>query len=230
MGRAARPEEDSMALTLASPLPKGAEYCAEAAEAAAAAEGVSPYLLLGICYAESNFGQALKPKGPAGSGDFIARPTSPDRDKRMAAFPLPGVVKKMLEDGIPQRKLAGPITAWVPTHTGWGCGLMQFDYEAHFEFCKSGDWKEPEAIMRQAAKLLKHNVASLKKLSPDLKGADLGMAAIAAYNAGPGRVAKFLKEGKGLDAATFHPGYHTKIMKKADELAGASGAWMPGLV
>jgi hypothetical protein len=219
-----------MPLKLAASLPKGSEYCADAAEKAAAAEGISPYLLLGICYAESNFGQALKPKGPEGSGDYIARPSTPDRDKKMAAFPLPGVVKKNLPDGIPQRKLAGPVMAWVPTHTGWGCGLMQFDYEAHFEFCKSGDWKEPEAIMRQAAKLLKSNVVTLKKLAPQLTGHELGAAAIAAYNAGAGRVAKFLKEGKGLDAATFHPGYHTKIMKKADELAGSSGAWAQGLV
>lgn len=219
-----------MALHLASPLPKGTEYCADAAEKAAAAEGVSPYLLLGVCYAESNFGQALKPKGPTGSGDYIARPCTPDRDKRMAQAPLPGVERKVLPEGIKARKLAGPVEAWVPTHTGWGCGLMQFDYEAHFAFCSSGAWKDPEAIMRNAAKLLKQNVASLKKLAPQLAGHDLGMAAVAAYNAGAGRVAKFLKEGKTLDDATFHPGYAAKITKKADELAGASGAWAQGLV
>lgn len=219
-----------MALHLASPLPKGTEYCAEAAEEAAKAEGVSPYLLLGICFAESNFGQALKPKGPEGSGDYIARPSTPDRDKRMASHPLPGVVKKVLSEGIPSRKLAGPVEAWVPTTTGWGCGLMQFDYEAHFEFCKSGAWKDPAAIMTNAAKLLKSNVVALKKLAPQLKGAELGMAAVAAYNAGAGRVAKMLAAGKTLDDATFHPGYATKITKKADDLAGASGSWLTGLV
>lgn len=219
-----------MALTLASPLPKGTEYILAAAEQAAITEGVSPFLLLGVCYAESNYGLALKPKGPEGSGDFIPRPTSPDRDKRMKEAPLPGVVRKTLAEGIPSRKLAGPCEAWVPTTTGWGCGLVQFDYEAHYEFCKSGAWKDPVAIMGAAARLLKQNVASLKKLMPSLAGADLALAAVAAYNAGAGRVAKMLKEGKGLDAATFHPGYASKIAKKADELAGASGSWMKGLV
>lgn len=214
-----------MTLSLAKPLPAGAEYLAGIAEDAGTKYGISPYLLLGVCYAESNFGQALKPKGPEGSGDFIARPCSPDRDKRMKEFPLPGVVRKTLPEGIPQRKLAGPIEAWVPTHTGWGCGLMQFDYEAHYDFCKSGAWKKPEKILEQAAFLLATNRKSLMRKMPKLKGIDLEYAMVASYNAGVGRVVKFLSEGKGLDAATFHPGYHTKICKKADELAGRGGAF-----
>jgi len=188
------------------------------------AEGVSPWLLLGICYAESNFGQALKPKGPEGSGDFIPRPCTPDRDKRMAQYPLPGVERKTV-DGIKARGITGLVDAWVPTHTGWGCGLMQFDYEAHFDFCKSGQWKDPSIIIRHACGLLKNNRKSLKKMVPMLEGAALDRATIASYNAGAGRVAKFLKEGKSLDACTFHPGYVDKICKKADELAGASGSW-----
>jgi hypothetical protein len=215
-----------MALKLAVPLPKGAEYLADICEAVGPKYGISPYLLLGVCYAESNYGQALKPKGPEGSGDFIPRPTSPDRDKRMKEFPLPGVVKKTLAEGIPARKLAGPCEAWVPTTTGWGCGLMQFDYEAHYEFCKSGAWKDPAKIIEQAAKLLSGNRKVLKSKMPSLSGVELEHAMCASYNAGTGRVVKFLTEKKGLDAATFHPGYHTKICKKADELAGQSGAFM----
>lgn len=217
-----------MSLVLAAPLPKGSEYIAEAAEAGAQKEGVSPYLLLGICYAESNFGQALKPKGPEGSGDFIARPSTPERDEKMKKAPLPGVEKKMV-DSIKARNILTPTMAWVPTHTGWGVGLMQFDYEAHFDFCKSGEWKKPAVILARAAQLLKTNKATLNKLMPELKGPDLALAAIAAYNAGPGRVAKMLKAGKTLDDATFHPGYATKITKKADELAGHSGSWLEGL-
>jgi len=215
-----------MSLKLASPLPKGAEYLEEVAEKVGNAEGVSPYLLLGICYAESNFGAALKPAGPAGSGDFIARPCSPDRDAKMASNPLPGVVKKTLAEGIKSRKIAGPCEAWVPTTTGWGCGLLQFDYEAHYDFCKSGAWKEPEKIFVQACKLLKSNKSYIAKKLPNLKAHELEHAMIAAYNAGAGRVVKFLSEGKALDAATFHPGYVKKIADKADALAGASGAFM----
>lgn len=207
-------------------LPKGSEHLMDIAKKIGHAEGVSPWLLLGICYAESNFGQALKPKGPDGSGDFIPRPRTPDRDKRMKEAPLPGVELKTLPGGIPSRKITGPCEAWVPTHTGWGCGLMQFDYEAHYDFCKSGQWKEPAIIIRHACGLLKSNRKSLQRLVPLLEGASLDRATIASYNAGAGRVSKFLKEGKSLDACTFHPGYVDKICKKADELAGASGAWL----
>lgn len=215
-----------MSLTLAKALPKGAEHLADVAEKIGSAEGVSPYLLLGICYAESNFGAALKPKGPDGSGDFIPRPCTPDRDKRMKEAPLPGVVRKVLPEGIPARKIAGPAEAWVPTTNGWGCGLLQFDYEAHFDFCKSGQWKEPAIIFRAACGLLKQGRKSLQKMIPSLSGAELDRATIASYNAGAGRVAKFLKDGKSLDSCTFHPGYVDKICNKADEFAGHSGSWL----
>lgn len=212
-------------LTLATPLPKGAEYLADVAEAAGNKLGVSPYLLLGICYAESNFGAALKPPGPAGSGDFIPRACSPDRDKKMAASPLPGVQKKTLVNGIPQRKLAGPCDAWVPTDTGWGCGLLQFDYEAHYEFCKSGAWKEPAKIFEQACKLLLDGRKAIAAKCPGLDPHALDQAMIASYNAGAGRVSKAILAKQPLDSVTFHPGYVDKICKKADALAGHSGSW-----
>lgn len=218
-----------MALHLAVALPKGTEYLADVAEKACAPHGLPPYLLLGICYAESNFGLALKPPGPAGSGDYIARPCSPERDKRMAQFPLPGVERKRLADGIKARKIAGPVDAWVPTTTGWGCGLLQFDYEAHFDFCKSGAWKEPPRIFDQACKLLLEGRKVLKRRVPTLAGHDLDRAMIASYNAGAGRVANAVLDKKPLDSVTFHPGYVEKICGKADTLAGHSGAWVTGL-
>lgn len=214
-----------MSLSLAKPLPKGAEYLADVAAKAGADNGISPYLLLGICYAESNFGAALKPPGPTGSGDFIARPATPDRNAKMASNPLPGVTRKVLPDGIKSRKLVGPTDAWVPTTTGWGCGLLQFDYEAHFEFCKSGAWKEPAKIFDAACKLLLQGRKFLAGKHPELKGVMLDRAMIAAYNAGAGRVHKFLTDKKSLDECTFHPGYVDKICNKADEFAGASGAF-----
>jgi hypothetical protein len=214
-----------MSLSLAKPLPKGAEYLADVAAKAGADNGISPYLLLGICYAESNFGAALKPPGPTGTGDFIPRVADKDTNEKMAKNPLPGVEKKVLPDGIKARKVAGPVEAWVPTHTGWGCGLLQFDYEAHYEFCKSGAWKEPAKVFDQACKLLKGNRSFLAKKHPELTGIALDRAMIASYNAGAGRVSKFLTDKKSLDECTFHPGYIDKICKKADEFAGASGAF-----
>lgn len=214
-----------MSLNLALSLPKGCEYLADVAEKAGEEHKVSPYLLLGICYAESNYGLALKPPGPTGSGDYIARPATPDRNAKMAAAPLPGVVRKVLPEGIKSRKLVGPTDAWVPTTTGWGCGLMQFDYEAHYDFCKSGAWKEPAAIFAQACKLLLSNKKFLAGKLPKLNAHEISQASIAAYNAGAGRIAKFMAEGKGYDAATFHPGYVKKITDRAEAHAGASGVW-----
>ena len=212
-------------MNLAKPLPKEAEYLADVAEKAGSEHGVSPYLLLGICYAESNFGAALKPPGPTGSGDFIARPATPERNAHMAKAPLPGVERKVV-DGIKARKLVGPVDAWVPTTTGWGCGLMQFDYEAHFDFCSSGAWKEPAKVFGQACKLLIGNRKLLVGKHSELDHYALMRATIASYNAGAGRVHKFLVDKKPLDEATFHHGYVDKICNKADELAGASGAWV----
>lgn len=214
-----------MSLPLASPLPKGTEYLIPVAADAATANKMSPYLLLGICFAESNFGLALKPPGPGGSGDYIARPATPDRNAKMAASPLPGVVRKVLPEGIKARKIAGPCDAWVPTHTGWGCGLLQFDYEAHFDFCKSGAWKEPARIFDQACKLLLSGRKVLAAKCPSLSGPALDQAMIASYNAGAGRVAKAVIANQPLDSVTFHPGYVKKICDKADQLAGHSGAW-----
>lgn len=200
-------------------LPKGTDYLVDVAVEAGTKNNTSPFLLLGICYAESNFGLALKPPGPAGSGDFIPRPCTPERDKRMVEFPLPGVVRQRLQDGIKARKIAGPCEAWVPTHTGWGCGLMQFDYEAFFDFCKSGAWKDPPRIMEQACKLIASNQRTISAKVPGLAPGALMLASIAAYNAGAGRVVKALLAKQALDTVTFHPGYHTKIERKASDLA-----------
>lgn len=213
-------------MILVAPLPKGTEYLADIAENACATNGLSPYLLLGLCFAESNYGLALKPPGPTGTGDFIPRPCSTERDARMKKAPLPGVVRKTLEGGIPSRKLTGTVVAWVPTHTGWGCGLLQFDYEAFFDFCSSGDWKKPEAIFAKACELLLGNRKLLAAKFPNLTGGDLDKAMLASYNAGVGRVSSALKKGQSLDTVTFHPDYVGKITRKADALAGRPNSWM----
>jgi hypothetical protein len=199
-------------------LPKGTEYLKELAQQIAPKYGLAPSLLLALCYAESNYGLALKPPGPTGSGDFIPRPCSPARDKRMAEAPLPGVVKKTLPNGIPARKIAGPVEAWVPTTNGWGCGLMQFDYEAHYAFCKSGEWKEPAKIMEQACKLLTQNRKQIAA-KVVVSGEDLDKAMIASYNAGVGAVVKALQNDVPVEGVTFHRDYVQKILAKTKELS-----------
>lgn len=200
-----------------------AELAAMAHELAPAA-GVSPWLVLGIAFAESNFGKALKPPNPSGSGDFIARPSNPVRDAFLEKHPLPGVVKKTLPKGIPSRKITGPVAAWCPTTHGWGVGVFQIDYEAHRDFIEKGTWKDVKACMQYAIELLVGNRKYLAKAC-GIMGDELDDAMIASYNAGAGRVAKHIRNDWDLDKATFHPGYIGKIKKKADELAGQLNAW-----
>jgi len=218
-----------MALHLAKSLPAGTEYLLPVVEKLQAKHGVSAYLLLGFLNAESRYGLALKPANASGSGDFIARQSTPERDARLVKSPLPGVAKKQV-DGIKARGITTPCMAWVPTTNGWGCGLFQLDYESHFDFCKSGAWLDPEKAGDYAVtKILKPNRTFLAK-KHGLSGVALEHAMVASYNAGAGRVSKFLEAKKDIDGCTFHPGYIAKVCGEADALAGASGAFMsPGL-
>lgn len=214
-----------MSLKLVKPLPAGTEYLAPLAEELAPKHGISPYLMLGVTFAESNYGLALKPKGPEGTGDFIARPSNAARDALMAKTPLPNVEKKMVPS-IKSRNINTPTMAWVPTTTGWGMGLYQLDWESHFEFVRTGAWKDPRKAMEYALKLLASNKKFLAGKHPHLKEADLVRAMVASYNAGAGRVSKFITDKKDIDKCTFHEGYIDKICKKADELSGVSGSFM----
>lgn len=212
-------------MNIAKPLPAGTEYLVPLAEELAPKHGISPYLMLGVTYAESNYGLALKPKGPEGTGDFIARPSNPTRDALMAKTPLPNVEKKMVPS-IKSRNINEPVMAWVPTTTGWGLGLYQLDWESHFDFVRTGAWKDPRKAMEYALKLLENNKKFLANKHPQLAPHDLVRAMVASYNAGAGRVSKFITDKKDINTCTFHEGYIDKICKKADELAGASGAYL----
>jgi len=205
-------------------LPENVRELAKMAHELAPANGVSPWLVLGIAFAESNFGKALKPPTPAGSGDFIPRPSNPVRDQFMKDHPIPGVVRKTLVKGIPSRKLKGPVDAWCPTTHGWGVGIFQIDYEAHRDFIEKGTWRDVRSCMEYAIELLEANRKYLAKAC-GIMGDELDDAMIASYNAGAGRVAKFVREDKPVSSCTFHPNYISKIKAKADELAGQPGAW-----
>jgi hypothetical protein len=180
----------------------------------------SPWLVLGLAFAESNFGQALR----NGSGDFIPRPCNPTRDALLAKVPLPGAERRTLAEGIPARKLKGPVAAWVPSSQGWGVGVFQIDWESHYPFIAKGTWSDPRACMAYALEILGSARRYLSEACA-IRGEDLIDATLASYNAGAGRVARFVREGRDFDRATFHVGYVGKIKKKADELAGISGAW-----
>lgn len=198
-------------------MPKGTEYLADLAFELAPQYGLSPYMVLGMTFAESNFGKALTPPGPAGTGDFIprspsrcvARNAKGDCTKTLAQlvqelnFPVAQVTSS---DGKPQLK---------PTQRGWGHGLYQIDLMSHAPFIATGKWSDPREAMKYALDLYAKNKAQIQKALPNLGPVDLIRATIASYNAGAGPVIKAVREGRSLDTVTFHPNYVSKIEQKA---------------
>lgn len=151
-------------------------------------EQVSPFLLTAVLWQESNFGAALKPPGPAGTGDFTARrghwvgaphtQTFPD-----AASLPPG-----------WRAPPGPGPYAIPDDgRGFGRGLGQDDYVSGDPPANSYDWTNPYLAISYMAKLLAKKqrlVASLvSRGGGTIGGNDLAYAAVSAYNHGEGAVA-----------------------------------------
>jgi hypothetical protein len=200
-------------------------------------DGVSPYILMGTLYIESAFGKALTKGTGFGqtiyTGDFIPRPCTPDRDKFMTANPMPGCVKVYWE-----RPQLGNLKAfkgemWVPAHqervalhgspqaaylknggvaggVGWGFTPWQLDWGSFSKGLTAGAAWQPELATAEAVKLIKSNIATLKKAG--LTGETLLRGVIAAYNAGAGRVMTAVKAGQSMDSITAHPGYVDKVL------------------
>ncbi|MCV6636910.1 hypothetical protein [Candidatus Albibeggiatoa sp. nov. NOAA] len=93
-------------------------------EAAAKRYGFQPSVLCGIGSRESHWGLALRPKGPAGTGDFTRRRP---RGSRKGTQP--------------------------PDGGGYGRGLMQIDYDWH-EFARTGNWRIASDNIYYACKVL----------------------------------------------------------------------------
>lgn len=73
-----------------------------------------PSVICGIGSRESHWGLALKPQGPAGTGDFGKRGPR-----------------------------AARTTSLPPDGGGFGRGLLQIDYDWH-EFARTGNWRSPQ--------------------------------------------------------------------------------------
>ena len=86
--------------------------------------GFQSSVIGGIGSRESHWGMILKPKGPAGTGDFLER-------------------------RFPTRFRDGPL----PPDGGFGRGLMQIDFDAH-EFARTGNWKDPKENILYGSKVL----------------------------------------------------------------------------
>lgn len=151
-----------------------------------AAQYALPVALVGgIGSRESGWGLALKPAGPAGTGDFA---------KRRA----------------PTAYRTGPLP---PDAGGFGRGLMQIDFDAH-EFARTGHWQDPAANIAYGCQVLAQNRDYLaRKLQ--LSGQTLLQAALAAYNCGAGNVVKAVQNQLDIDYYTAGRDYGRDTLNRA---------------
>lgn len=159
---------------------------------------LNPWIIAGLGSRESQWGLALTPNGPSGTGDFTPRHCV-------------GRVEKFRSDLLP------------PDGLGYGRGLLQIDFDAH-EFARGNDWKDPGANIMFAAMLLKesalivHRRCTSANASVVIKGYDPDQFiryGLAAYNAGPLAVITTIREGKDCDSCTTGRDYSADVLNRA---------------
>jgi hypothetical protein len=154
-------------------------------EAAAKQFGFQPCVICGIGSRESGWGLLLKPRGPAGTGDF--GPRSPKPPLRPGSMPPDGL--------------------------GFGRGLMQIDFDSN-PLAQTGNWQEPQTNINFGCQLLAHKLAFVRKNS-NLQGLMLLRGAIAAYNCGEGAVCKLAAAGLDIDSQTTGHDYSANVLSRA---------------
>jgi len=213
--------------SFAKVLPSAMQRYAPALLQAGQQYGVSPWLLAGVLWRETNAGTVLTPPGAAGTGDWTPRHAG----SRYFAF-------------------ANPVTGMPPDGLGWGRGLMQLDYGAEHAWVTTHDWADPLVNIGYAALKLAglvvyfggrpgvavlvdqwrltgyptaHVAGWLEKYGlastgpyPDprpLQGAVLDEAALSAYNAGIAGVLQAAAAGLPPSAPTAHNDYGSWILE-----------------
>ncbi|MCB0711666.1 MAG: peptidoglycan-binding protein [Ignavibacteriae bacterium] len=96
---------------------------------------------------------------------------------------------------------------------GHGRGLMQIDDRYH-AFARTGKWDNAEANILYAAKVLISSRAYIAKRYT-LDDKTLLRATLAAYNCGPGNVAKALAKGRDIDFYTTGRDYGANVLDRA---------------
>jgi hypothetical protein len=147
--------------------------------------GFDASLVAGLGSRESNWGLALKPIGPTGSGDFAKR-------------------------GFPARFRKGALPS---DDGGFGRGLMQIDFDAH-EFARTGKWQDPQQNILYSCQVLT-DCRNFFQRKQNMQGRPLLCAALAAYNCGPGNVLKAIRNGLDVDFYTAHRDYSKDTLNRA---------------
>lgn len=116
-----------------------------------------------------------------------------------------------------------------PRWDGWGdrgyaYGLFQVDRRFHKAWCAASP-HPPQVQAGYALRVLGEGRRFIAHLMPDLPAADLLCAAVAAYNAGPGRVFHALQERRPVDSVTTGGDYSLDVLRRAEALRSEA----PGL-
>lgn len=107
---------------------------------------------------------------------------------------------------------------------GHGRGLMQVDDRSQIQWLAAANWRDAATNINKGAEILRGKVRYFQLASAGagdprpLKGDALWRAAVAAYNAGEGRVLKTLKAGQNPDSVTAHGDYGSAVLAYAQQL------------
>lgn len=178
---------------------------------ASKAKNVSPFAVASLGAHESRWGRALTPPGPGGNGDYGAREmgdrSSPPAGCKVVNVLPPGWTPGRLKD----RKTGLIRDAQAPWYIpidekGFGRGLLQLDVVASGLGAMPG-WQDPETAIGYGAQVLKGKFTALQQLVPGLKGIDLMVSALEAYNFGENNVAANIKAGKPISSGNPNGAY-----------------------
>jgi soluble lytic murein transglycosylase-like protein len=109
-----------------------------------------------------------------------------------------------------------------PDGRGWGRGLAQIDYGSFADWLAENDWTDPYVNLTKGAQIWKAKRSYLDSHT-DLDGPELDRAAVAAYNAGEGRVADAVKAGEDPDTKTSGGEYSADARAHRDRLVRPGG-------
>lgn len=191
---------------VANILPWAAQPYVDLVFAVASEKNVDPVILLAIMARESNFGSALKPVGPGGTGDSGHGRGLMQIDDRSWTEWL-------------------RFNDWTDPYTNVSKGAEIL--RANMDFF-SGRGSIPGItagglVTVSAAHAAKRGVAPGQYPDPRaLSGDALTAAALAAYNSGPANVLISLAVGKPADFTTAHGDYSSWVMSQAAEWSAAA--------